>query len=181
MFGPYRSGNDSDEPYDNPDNWDLNETWETFVVDGETLADAREAANKQREILSTQGVTFGEERVFEDKKPVAISGNGATVEDAFISAQNQLPKAVMILEKVIVRDPEIYTFDLSAFDEDSARRAAMGRSGVVKNIRLLAKGSQGILGIGKKPNRYEIEFLANAWVRIIYKSKARIEIDIKKS
>jgi hypothetical protein len=43
---------------------------------------------------------------------------------------------------------------------------------------LITSGSRGFLGIGKKPNQYEVEVLHQAIVEITYKTKAKISAEI---
>jgi len=49
---------------------------------------------------------------------------------------------------------------------------------VLKNLKLIATGKKGILGMGKTPNRYEAELLQIAVAEVTYKRKAKISITV---
>jgi hypothetical protein len=106
-----------------------------------------------------------------------VLGIAATVEEAFVKAQSEIANNVEIIERKEIATPKQTIVVVEDFDEQSARVQAKNQVGSyakIKMIKLVTPGKQGILGIGKKPNRYEAEVFEQAVVEIIYKTKARI-------
>jgi hypothetical protein len=56
-----------------------------------------------------------------------------------------------------------------------------GRDVLVKDVKLAIPGKKGFLGIGKKPDLYEVEILLLAAVEIIYRTKVKISVKIGKN
>jgi len=74
---------------------------------------------------------------------------------------------------------------VDAFDEDTAISSArqqvmcqLGSTVNVKSIKLVTIGRKGIFGVGKRPNKYELEILRQATVEITYKTMAKITFEL---
>lgn len=148
-------------------------TQKTIEIEAETLEEAR----KQLQTQIPQGFSMLSEEVISNGKPKTVEAVALTLEAAFTKAHSQVPSNADIIDKKEIAAPESKVVIVEAFDEQSARRQ-LGNQPVdtarIIGSRLVASGSRGFLGIGKKPNQYEVEVLHQAVVKITYKMKAKI-------
>jgi hypothetical protein len=97
-----------------------------------------------------------------------IAGTGRTVEEAFAALEKRVPPGAAITRHTNVTDPDQRTIDLNVDlhdDAPAARRAGKFTTGgdqIVSEVQLLKKGSQGFLGMGKKPWQYRATILQYA-------------------
>jgi hypothetical protein len=92
------------------------------------------------------------------------------------------------VEKKELVKPERKAIIVEAFDEQSAMSKArtkaalrhnyFGNTLTIKSVKLAIAGSKGFLGIGKKPNQYEVVLLQQAVVEVTYKTKAKIRVEV---
>lgn len=150
-------------------------------IEAESLEEARERLQSS----IPDGFQLLSERVVSDGEPKSVRATAETVEKALSEAHGALPDGVEVLESKELATPGIQLISVAAFDEESALselrslvEARLGVSADVANLRLIAKGTTGFLGIGKKPNRYQAELRNPAVVEITYKTKARISARI---
>jgi len=105
------------------------------------------------------------------------------MESALSAAQSKIPIPTdcTILEKKRLSPPELRVIIIQAFDMSEAEIQAQKHTSktiVLKNLKLIATGKKGILGMGKTPNRYEAELLQIAVAEVTYKRKAKISITV---
>jgi hypothetical protein len=152
---------------------------QTIEAEAESLEEAREQVKSQ----IPQGLQLLSEKIFSDGKPTTVKAAADTTEEAFAKAQNEVPANANVLGKEEIASPGQKVITVEAFDEQSARaqvESTLGDNDIIKAIKLKTQGKQGMLGIGKKPNHYEIEVFQQAVVVIRYKCKARISAEIGK-
>lgn len=152
-------------------------TSQLIEVEAESLDEAR----KQVESQLPQGFFVCSEKVISDGKPRTEKGIAETIEDAYARAQSVVPSGATVVETKELARPERKVYTVEAYDEQSAGVRAKNKSGgtaIIKAIRLVTSGSKGFLGIGKKPNQYEVEMLHQAVVEITYKTKSKISVQI---
>lgn len=146
-------------------------------VEAESIEEAREKAKS----LTPSGGKWISEQVTSDGKPQTVQCIADTVEDAFVSAQNEIPKSANIVEKKVITTPKTESIIIEGVDESSARwqiRSKYGNAASIKDVELLKKGSKGIFGVGAKLDQYELTIIFLASVEITYKSKARLTIEV---
>jgi hypothetical protein len=127
------------------------------------------------ELLSEQVLSNGYQR--------SSKGVAETMEAAFRQAQSNIPPGAEITAKREVASPAERTIAIEAFDEESAVAQAkreVGDAASVGSADLIATGKKGFLGIGKKPNRYEVQISELAVAEVTFKEKARIRAAIGK-
>jgi hypothetical protein len=162
-------------------------TEKTIEIEAETLEEARAQVKSQ----IPEGLCLLSEQVISDGKPKTVKATGDTTETAFAKALVDIPNNASIIEKKVLTVPELKVVTVEAFNEQvagaSARfeaRQLFGDAASVVSLRLSIMGNKGILGIGKKPNQYEVEILLSATVEVVYQTKAkiiaRVEIPQKK-
>ena len=112
-----------------------------------------------------------------------IRGSGDTLKKAIENAQSSIPKGGVIVKEEVLYPPREDVITVSAFDESMVLKGPdlKGyKETMIKNIVKKSKGKKGILGIGRKPDIYEVRVLNQALVEIIYREKSRFSVNIKK-
>lgn len=145
-------------------------------IEAESLGEAR----LQLKSKAPEGLELLEEKVVSDGKPKTVKAVADTLEEAFAKTQAEIPEEAEVLEKK-EQATERETITIEAFDEIRAEREAIsqikrqfGTAAILKGLELAAVGSKGFLGIGKRPNQYEVNVLQPAVVEITYRTKAKI-------
>ncbi len=176
-------------------------------IEADSLAEARTQLKSQ----IPEGLRLRTQKIISNGKPATIVCNAENVEKAFEQASNKLPSSVTILEKKVLNSPESTKVVIEAFDETDAKMSAVYKiqelvlkklyavMGVenekryfalakrdqefvqVKGIMIKEPGKRGFLGIGKKPNSYEVEIAQQAIVEIKYKQKSRIRATLTRA
>lgn len=154
---------------------------QTLEVEADSLAEARH----QLQIQMPQGFLVLSERIISDGEPKTIQGIGETMERAHLDAQQKVPADAEILEEKEVTIPNRKVIEVVARNEQEAENSASWQAklqfngdAVVERIRLVTKGSKGLLGFGEKPNQYEAELIQKAVVSITYKTKAKVSAQV---
>lgn len=153
----------------------------TIQIEADTLEEAK--AKIESEI--PPGYFCLSETVVSDGKPKVSIQYGNTTDEAFQKARVNVPADAIILEEQEVRPSLRKLFVIEATDEKngiSSIRRQLGKNsmGSIEQVRLKTMGSTGFLGIGKKPNTYEIEvLLEKAEVEIRYQTKSKISLEIE--
>ena len=143
----------------------------------EVEADSLEEARQQVISQIPEGLHVLSEKVISDGLPKTIKAIAETTEEAVVKAQGDIPNNAEVIEKKEVTAPKQKVITVGAFDEQSARVLMRGKTAqieMIKSLRLIMPGTRGFLGLGKKPNQYEVDILQHAVVQITYKTKARI-------
>lgn len=112
-----------------------------------------------------------------DRTPKTVTAEAEDTHAAFQRAMDQVPIDAEHLEETVLREPEFKEILFDAADENAAREVAAteakrlyGDAALIQRVSLLAPGSAGVFGIGKRPNRYKAWVLAlSACVEISYK------------
>ncbi len=156
-------------------------TQKTLEIAGRTLEEARE----QLESRIPEGFLILSEQVISEGKPQTVKASAETTEAAFAKAQKDIPGDADIVVKRELAVPERRVIGLEASDERNAESTArfqasreFGDTAILKSIKLVVAGSKGFLGIGGRPNQYQVEILREAAVEITYRPKARISIKL---
>lgn len=150
---------------------------DTYEIQSE--ADTIDEAKKLLESQVPEGLGIVAYNVLADGRPKTVTGQGDSTEEAFTEAISRIPANTDIIEKREVTASECSIQTVEAFDEATAKRAVRG--GFVQNVKLVTPGSKGVLGIGKKPNRYEIEVIRRAAVEVTYKTQAKVAAKVGKA
>jgi hypothetical protein len=122
------------------------------------------------------GLEWLSEKILSDGKPQTQQYSAETIEAAFSKAESHLPNIAKITQKQVVKEPSNRKINVLAEDEAKARQQAQNNN--ILQVRLINSGKKGFLGIGAKPNEYEIEVKDLAVVSITYTAPVRIEITI---
>ncbi|MCP3887488.1 MAG: YbjN domain-containing protein [Desulfobulbaceae bacterium] len=161
---------------------------ETVEVEAESLEEAREQIISQ----IPEGLHLLSEQVISDGKPKTVEAVGDTIDAAFAKVQrDNIPDNAEILEnREIASEQKIMKTVVEEFDEESAKSSAdmearqqSSNPITFQSIALISVGNKGILGIGKKPNQYEVELLElqPAAVKVTYKTKAKVIAQVGES
>ncbi len=160
----------------------------TFTVEEDSLEEARDEIKHQL----PEGYKLLSEKILSDGKPETIKGSGDTTEAAFSEVLSHRPPNSQILEKKEISPSQemILNVVVKAFDEHDAQSSAeqsvtkqRKHKITTKAVKLTAGGAKGFLGIGRKPNQYEVELIDHipATVEVIFRTKVRISATAKKS
>jgi hypothetical protein len=194
----FHSINNSDDPYDNPENWQNNvssnpetqsssyaevKNWETIEVEGDSLEEVR----RQIKLQIPEGSSLISEEIISNGNRSSIRTYGSTTDVAFAKAESKLAKNSLIIEKKELSGPQQKVVRIKAFEEKVALEEAKkqigmkyGASAEVLAVKLLVAGKRGFLGWGKEPNEYEVELLQEAVVEISYRPKVKISVKIER-
>ena len=149
----------------------------------EAAAEELDLARDKLGSLVPQGYELVKESVICDGLPQTITASEDSLEHAFDRADETIPTDSSILQKRVINNATQYLKErCPAFSEDEAETnliAIAAREGVVgpiasRRIELVKRGKPGMLGIGKRPNTYDVEINFAATVELTYKPKARI-------
>jgi hypothetical protein len=148
-------------------------------IEGESLEEARAQVKAQ----IPEGFRLLSEEVISDGTHKAVKAMAETIETAFERARREVPEDADIVRERELTKPEHKTIIVEAFDEESAQASAklevrnqFSDTGLFKELKLVTPGSKGFLGIGRKPNRYEVKIVQQAVVEVTYKTKAKIAV-----
>jgi hypothetical protein len=150
----------------------------------EVEADSLKEARKELNYRIPQGLSVLSEKIISDGNHKTSRGIAGTTDEAYAKAQAKVPGGAEIVGKKEISSSERKDLTIEAFDEHSAREQARNQSGktaIIKDIKLITLGTPGFLGIGKKPNQYQVEVLLQAIVEITYKTKAKIVAELGKA
>ena len=157
----------------------MSEQW--IEVEADSLEEARELLKSQ----VPEGLYLISEQVISDGSVQTIKAYADSVEAAFAKACSEVPEGAEIVKETKLADPKREGFTVEAADEESARSVAtsqassrFGKEATVENLRLVAEGKKGFLGVGRKPNQYEVEVVRQAAVEITYKTKAKVSAKV---
>lgn len=150
-------------------------------VEAETLEKARNKISAQ----IPDGFRIDSETIISDGKIRTVRESSDTIGLAFDNALGNVPNNSTVIEKNEVLVPERKSIIVEAFNEQEAVSNAhleaagiLGKAAIVQNVELITIGRKGFLGIGKKPNKYEVEMSRQAKVEVIYKSMAKISVKL---
>jgi len=147
-----------------------------FQIKGETVEDVKRKIESQKSQIPKDFYLLEEPMISPGEKSTTI-GLADTTEAAFEEAKTKVPSDASIVGKRI-SPPDRKVIIVYSLDEQSAEASARVKARVptnyrVRDIKLKALAKKGFLGLGKKSNRYEVEFYTKAMVEITYKTQAR--------
>lgn len=150
---------------------------QTIEVQADSLEEAKEKIRAQ----IPEGLQLLSEEVISNGKPKIIKCTSDTLEAAFETARSKIPVGADVVGRKELSAPEKKVITVEADDEQTARVQAerqIGSTERVEGITLIELGKKGLLGIGKKPNRYEIQVFRQAIVEVTYREKVKIRATI---
>lgn len=150
----------------------------------EIKADSLEEARKQARSQVPEGLKIVSEEILSYGKTRSITGIADTIEAAFRKAESELPSDVEVLEKKQLVTAKQKVVTVEAFDEGTARAQVekdINKNARVEDVKLKKLGKKGFLGIGKKPDTYEVQMFEPAVVEVKYKKRARIRVELAES
>jgi len=153
---------------------------QTITVQATSLDEARKKAKSR----VPKGLDIISEEILSDGKARSIRGVADTIEGAFEKAQSKLPSDAEVIEKQQQVIPLQKVIAVEAFDEESAREQVkrdIAKTARIEGVTLKKPGKRGLLGIGKKPDCYEVQVFEQAVVEIKYKKKAKIRVKLSES
>jgi len=147
----------------------------------EIIAESLEEARAQVKSKIPVGMSILSENVVSDGKPKTAYAFGETSEAAFNKAQAEVPAGANIVQRKVKKEPSRRLVRILAFDESSAKIEAETKCGKIETIEKIVldvPGRKGILGLGKKPNQYEVNIFHPAEVEIVHKLKAQVKFKV---
>ena len=149
----------------------------------EVEADSLEEARKRIKAVIPTGLHLLSEEVISDGTPQTIKAFAETVEKAFAKAEEKIPADAHSIVRKETNVPGQGTLMVDAFDEQDAKSQVtnqLGDSAVTESIRLVTPGKTGFLGIGRKPDQYEVTCFQQAVVEVTYQQRVKISARIGK-
>ena len=149
---------------------------EVIEAEALTLQSAREKAAA----MTPPGFQVLSETILSDGEPQTIRVAALSSPAAFEEARKRVPSGVDEIEEREVKAATSMDWETESFDEETARSHAhveFGGTGSIESISMKAKGSRGLLGIGRRPNIYQVRIRGQAIVEISYRPRARLRIE----
>lgn len=140
-------------------------------------AESLEEATWQAESAVTEGLFVLSKRVLSNGEPTTSRGEGPTKEEATARAESAVPADARVLGTQEVTRARQRVVAVDAFDEKNARKQVDGETEEgerILSLHLVTEGKSGLLGIGKKPGRYEAELHQPSVVVIRYTTPPHI-------
>lgn len=112
-----------------------------------------------------------------------VQGIAPTEEEALSKARPMLPPKAKQKDKKLIGKPGIQSILVDAEDEATAKSRGVkqtGGFGTVQQVRLVRPARHGFLGLGRRPNRYEVTIMQQAVVELSYTVEAELEVEIGK-
>jgi hypothetical protein len=114
-----------------------------------------------------------------------VSASADTPELAFAAAEEKIPhvenQEYQILQKKVLVPANLRKIELMAFDEQGARSQAktqISYKEVLDSIKLTESGKSGLLGFGRKPNRYEVRIVQLVQVEVSFRKNAMLRVGV---
>lgn len=145
------------------------------VIDAE--ADTLEEAKKLALNQMPDGFHQISEKVISDGKQEIARVSAETADRALEDAKKRIPSNATILREEITSPPQHEILLIEAKDESLAK-AQISKSLIIKSLSIVLEGRRGFLGLGAKPNRYEVGVVNPAKVEVVFKRKARVQLKI---
>ena len=137
-----------------------------------------EVERELREAHLPAGWKVWKTRMVSGGKKRRVEGRGESPEIALATARQNLPPGVTVCDEKVEHHSAKDPFQVQAFTEEGAREQAQAAAKWtdITNIRVKSPGRTGFLGIGRRPNIYEVSFREQARAEITYEEKPTIEI-----
>jgi hypothetical protein len=142
-------------------------------VEAESLEQARQKLIAQL----PQGHYLKSEQVIVEGSSGKINLYAVNEADAVFLAQKQVPHHARILAHQVLSSATTRTISVEATDAEAARAQAVkaARSGEnLQQIRLVSKGSQGFMGVGRRQDLFEAILFTPAVIEITYHVPVRV-------
>jgi hypothetical protein len=153
----------------------------------EIEADTESEALNKFDTAKPQGYDLWKQIVIQDEHPKTMTASAETVELATASALSQLPPRAIVTSQRVVHDAArakitvIENSEKRAIESakwDAKVRYGIDDNAIIEAVKLVSRGSRGFLGIGKKPEHYEVSFFSPAVIELIYQPKLKILFQI---
>ncbi len=134
-------------------------------IEADTLEEARRKLRNIDELIVLEEFIICREMV------EIIEAVADTVEEAFIKAQSKVPAGAKTETQKIKVAHKSITLQVQGNNEESAGN---GKAEVIASVSLLKKGRNGLFGIGKTPNVYEVVISQQAVVELKFRVRAKL-------
>jgi hypothetical protein len=145
------------------------------MAEGETLGEAKQALQK----LIPAGLDLMDEKILCDGIPVKIRAVGETLDAAFTEAASKVAEGFKVIDRKELTGTKEESITLQAKNESQVRSKALSIRSLpgaeVIGVSLKEQGNRGFLGIGSKPNTYEVNLHQKAVVEVTAKRKAIVQ------
>jgi len=140
-------------------------------------ASAEEAERRVQSALPTSWKVW-KKTVLSGGEKGNIERRAESSERALAAARQNLPPEATVLDERVEHHRSQDPVEVEAFSEDEARIKAQETSKWIDatNVRLKSRGRSRFLGIGRRPNVYEVFFREQVRAEITYQEKAIFEI-----
>ncbi|MDD5542343.1 MAG: hypothetical protein PHX83_04145 [Acidobacteriia bacterium] len=142
---------------------------QTLEVEADSIERAREQVIPQ----IPSGFSIVNEKVIQSSDVVTVRAYADDSSSAFVKAMAKVPEGAEVIERKEIVAAEQKVLGIDAFTEAEARNGVKSDV-VIQNVKLTSLGKKGFLGIGKRPNRYEVTVLRQAGVEIRYQRKLKM-------
>jgi len=146
-------------------------------IEGDSLEEARAQAKAK----TPPGLFVLSEKILADGKQSSMQGMAETAEEAAVQARGKVPPDTKVVGEKLKVAPERRTLEVEAWDQASAEekvKKEISRTSRLEGIAMKTAGRKGVLGIGKTPHIYAATVFQPAIFEVVYKGKARIQVEI---
>lgn len=139
-----------------------------------------ETLEKARRVLKSQvgpGSFLVAEQIVAHGGKQAARASAPTTAAAFAQAHARVPAGAEIVSEQEVVAPGRRSVTVEALDGPRAAALVKSQLGSTESAgepQLLRRGRKGLLGLGRRPGRYEVEIIQPSIVEITYKRQARL-------
>ncbi len=124
-----------------------------------------------------EGFFLLSQEVLMDGNSKSVEAMSETTSEAYRKAEIGIPTGYEVIKRDVLQQPGKRTFELLADNDqlaiEQAKTACQDRANL-SDVRLIMAGKKGFLGIGHIPNRYSVEVMDLAVVKITARSKAKV-------
>lgn len=149
--------------------------------------DSVDAVREQLKSQVPEGFQIRLEQILSDGKPITVKESADTGEAAFAKAESKIPAEAEVISRKELTPAKLHTVTIEANNEQDLQsnakfqvRTKFNNTATVRGYKLSVAGRKGFLGVGAKPNQYEVEILQQAVVEITYKMKVKMSAVIDK-
>jgi hypothetical protein len=149
----------------------------------EIEADSLQTARQQAKAQVPAGLCMLSETILSDGKQSTAKGVADSASAALEKARKDVPDGAEIVSEKELVPTSHRSIEVEAFDEQAARLSAektigWSWSAKIERVILKTEGKKGFLGMGKKPNLYQVTVFQPSVAEVRFGRKAKIRVEI---
>jgi hypothetical protein len=147
----------------------------------EIEADSLQTARQQAKAKVPAGLFMLSETILSDGKQSTAKGVADSASAALEKARKDVPDGAEIVSEKELVPASHRSIELEAFDEQAASLSAkkmIDSTARIEGILVKTEGKKGFLGMGKKPNLYQVTVFQPSVAEVRFGRKAKIRVEI---